>query len=197
MSRVLNSYKICINKKFHEDDLMKGAYIAITHATRVPPHIGMIINNKYHSLTVKGQETDKNVHALVKNSIIRKIPSVFIKVKQHSTFSYEYLNEHFISNVQQFTKVEAGKATCLSPVKLFFEEVYGLPLEKINYIFDLLPLLEKQGLIERVSSLCIEESEFQLPFYSFDEINKEIEKANKEIKQIKNTSLQPFLKVKV
>jgi hypothetical protein len=188
--RAQNKYKINISRSVTENDLVNGIFLSIIHAKRIPPHIGMIINNCYHSLTIKGQEINQRPEILIKNSRIRQIPSLFIKIKSHPIFSSDYLNEHFISNVGQFQKVEAGKTTCLSPVKLFFEETYNLSMSGINYVFDLLPLLEKNGLIENITSMNIEGDEFQLPVYSFDEINTGIDKAMAEIREIKDSKLK-------
>ena len=174
------TYKIKINKSFDEQDLSYGLYIAVIHATRIPPHIGMISDKSYHSLSIKGQDINVPIAALIKNTNIRKIPTLFIKIKSHPTFSAIYLREHFITNVQQFDRVDVGVATCLSPIKLFFEEVYGIPMKNVNYLYELLPLLESEGLIEAISSIHIEEKTYQLPVYTNKEINAGIELVRKE-----------------
>ena len=184
--QVINSYSINIDIPFCEEDLANGVHLTILHASRIPPHIGMVINNHYHSLSIKGQEIDQSVVALIKNSKIRRIPSLFLKIRSHPNFSNEQLNELFISSVKQFYKVESGKATCMSPVKLFFE-AYQLPMNNVNYLFDLLPKLYEAGSIENVSSLFIEGSEFTLPVYTFEDINKGIDLANTEIREIKRS----------
>src|SRR3989344_358672 len=177
------TYKIKIDKQFDEADLSKGLYIAVIHATRVPPHIGIISDKTYHSLSIKGQDINTPIVALIKNSGARKIPTVFIKIKSHPTFSDIYLREHFITNVQKFERVDVGVATCLSPIKLFFEEVYSIPMKDVNYLYELLPLLESKGLIESLSSMNVDIETYQLPFYT----NKEIEAGIKEVrKEFKN-----------
>ncbi|MBA3706734.1 MAG: hypothetical protein H0W84_12785 [Bacteroidetes bacterium] len=180
--KTLIPYKLEINKTFNEDDLLKGLYIAVIHATRIPPHIGIIADKQYHSLSIKGQNINTSVNALLKNSTIRKIPTLFIKIKGHMTFSDAYLNEHFITNVQQFQRVDTGVATCLSPIKLFFEETYDVPMKEINYLYDLLPALHKEGLIEHISSLFVDEKKYQLPFYTSNEINEGIDQIRSEFK---------------
>lgn len=175
-------YKIKIDKEFDEQELSKGIFIAVIHATRIPPHIGMIIDKSYHSLSVKGQDINIPIAALIKNSTIRKIPSLFIKVKSHPTFSDIYLREHFITNVQQFERVDVGIATCLSPIKLFFEEAYGVSMKDINYLYELLPLLESKDLIESFSALNLDKKNYQLPFYTNKEINAGIDEVRKEFK---------------
>lgn len=173
-------YKIKIDKSFDEQDLSKGLFIAVVHATRIPPHIGIVVDKSYHSLSIKGQDIDTPIAALIKNSNIRKIPTLFIKIKSHPTFSSIYLREHFITNVQQFERVDVGIATCLSPIKLFFEEVYGVSMKKVNYLYELLPVLESEGLIESISSIHIDEKAYHLPAYTNKEINAGIELVRKE-----------------
>jgi hypothetical protein len=175
--QLTNPYQLNINKQFTEDDLLKGVYIAVIHATRTPPHIGLIINGKYNSLTIKGQDIDVSVAALIKNTTQRQIPSLFIKIKPHSTFSDTYLNEHFITNIQQFPKVAIAIATCLSPVKLFFDEVYNVSMDNINYLFELIPKLNSEGLVENISTLFVDAQKYQLPVYTSTEINQGIEQA--------------------
>ena len=174
------TYKIKIDKQFEESDLSKGLYIAVIHATRIPPHIGMIADKSYHSLSIKGQDINTPIKALIKNSNIRKIPSLLIKIKSHPTFSDIYLREHFITNVQQFERVDVGVATCLSPIKLFFEEVYSISMKDVNYLYELLPVLESEGLIESISSLHLDVINYQLPVYTNKEINAGIDLVRKE-----------------
>lgn len=166
---------LLIDKSFDEKELLKGVYIAIVHATRVPPHIGLIICGKYHSLTVKGQDINTPVEALIKNTVQRKIPSLFVKIKPHTTFSEAYLKEHFITNIQQFPRVDVGVATCLSPIKLFFSEAYNLHLDNVNFLYELIPMLYKEQLITSTTALFVDDVEFTLPIYTQKEIDKGIE----------------------
>ena len=183
MEKLTIPYKLSINKQFNENDLLKGLYIVVIHATRIPPHIGLIADGKFHSLTIKGQDINTSLEALIKNSNLRKIPSLFIKIKNHSTFSVPYLKEHFISNIQQFPKVDIAVATCLSPVKLFFEEVYNVSMSNVNYLFELIPKLYSEGLIENISSLFVDEDTYELPVYSDEEINTGIAQVRNEFKE--------------
>ena len=53
------SYKLKIDSPLNEIDLQTGLYIVIINASKVPPHIGLIIDNKYHSLNIKGRDINK------------------------------------------------------------------------------------------------------------------------------------------
>lgn len=174
---------LSINKQFNEDDLLKGLYIAVVHATRIPPHIGLIMDGKYYSLSIKGQDINTTVTALIKNTKQRKIPSIFIKIRSHNTFSTTYLKEHFITNIQQFPKVDIGVATCLSPIRLFFDEVYNVSMNEINYLFELVPKLYSEDLIENTFALFVDEKKYQLPVYTAAEINAGIQQVKNDLKK--------------
>lgn len=170
-------------KKFTEEELYDGVYIVVMHATRIPPHIGMIIDKQYHSLTIKGWDINTPIRALIKNIEQRKIPSLFIKIKPHATFSNAYMREHFILNIQQFPRVDKDVATCLSPIKLFFDEVYDVRMQEINFLFDLLPHLFEDDLIECSSTLFVNEANYELPVYTQQELDAEIELARMETRK--------------
>jgi len=136
---------IHINGEVQADEIKKGIYLVLLHANRVPPHIGMMMDNVYHSLSIKGQELNVSGEALLKNIALRKIPSVFLEIQRHPVFSNDYLGECFAEQVKQFDKVNAQGNTCLSPVKLFFCEFYALDGSKIDLVFDLLDGLDKNS----------------------------------------------------
>lgn len=184
----IQSSLVTITQPFDETQLQKGVYMVVIHATRTPPHIGLIIGGNYHSLSVKGHDINTSVAALIKNCVQRKISSLFIKIKTHTTFSENYQKEHFISNIKQFPKVDIGVATCLSPIKLFFNEVYNVPLKNINYLFELMPLLYSEQLIETTSALFIDEQQFALPIYTQTEINKGIQEVKNLTTSLKQNS---------
>ena len=78
----MSRHELYITQSFYANAVKKGIYLVLLHANRVPPHIGMMIDNEYHSLTIKGQELSISGNALLKNIGLRKIPTVFIKIKK-------------------------------------------------------------------------------------------------------------------
>jgi hypothetical protein len=68
----LQNYPVHITEEFGLTDLSKGIYLVITEAKRIPPHIGLMVNGKYSSLTVKGNEVEVQAGVLLKNIMLRK-----------------------------------------------------------------------------------------------------------------------------
>lgn len=178
--------QIYISQSFYANAIKRGIYLVLVYADRIPPHIGMLIDNEYHSLSIKGQEINVPGNALLKNIGLRKIPTVFIKIKKHPVFSNQYLNESFIEQVKLFDKVNTEGNTCLSPIKLFFDEYYAIKKENIRLIFDLLAYLKKNDFIEETSGMNlseIKENIFYLQPYNESDLKSKI---IDEIEKIKN-----------
>ena len=154
----MSRHELYITQSFYANAVKKGIYLVLLHANRVPPHIGMMIDNEYHSLTIKGQELSISGNALLKNIGLRKIPTVFIKIKKHPVFSNQHLNESFIEQVKLFDKVNPEGNTCLSPIKLFFEEYFAIKKDKIHLVFDLLNALKENDFIEETCGMNLGET---------------------------------------
>lgn len=104
--------------------LSKGTWLVLLHASRIPPHIGLMINGNYNSLTIKERELNVKLEALLKIISQKKIETLFVKIIKHQVFSEEFQLLTFQEQPKQFTVVKENEATCLSPIKLFFEEFY-------------------------------------------------------------------------
>jgi hypothetical protein len=166
-------------------DLKNGIFLVILHATRIPPHIGMLFNGAYHSLNVKGRDIGVPLEALLKNISIRKLPALFLEIKTDALVQVA-LSDAFISQVKCFQRVEVGVATCLSPIKLFFEESMQLNMSAIHYLWQLIPLLQEKEMCGNAYGLFLntvpEQNSFCLPHYTMNEINKGIEQVRNEYK---------------
>ncbi len=185
-----NNFEIQITPEFHENELKQGIWIAIIHATRIPPHIGLIINGAYHSLTIKGQEINIAPAVMLKNIGIRKIPSFFCKIKPHPVFSLDYLNDAFVLLITKHPKVSIGGATCFTPVKEFFTEFYCLHDDPLKFVFNLFPELYENDLIIRSHALNLNENSsansFMMPTYNAADVSNCIHLACDEIELIKD-----------
>lgn len=179
------AYGIPITDQYKEDQLKKGVYLVLLNANQIPPHIGLLIDNMYHSLTIKGRELNISGSVLLKNISLRKICTVFIKLKKHPVFSNNFLNESFIEQVKLFDKVNENKNTCMSPVRLFMEEFYVIPGKNAHLIFDLLAALTENDFIERTYGTNMDELKrniFYLQTYNETDLQKQIIKELQKIK---------------
>ena len=171
-------YKIKVSNISDLQELSKNTWIVILHASRTPPHIGILVDGNYNSLTIKGHELNINISVLLKTIQQKKIESLFIQLKRHPVFSTNYQLEICQHHIKQFIQVN-NEATCLSPVKLFLQEFYVIPLHEKELLFELVERLKQNDYIHKTIGFNVEENisheEFQLPIYSNTELQKVIE----------------------
>lgn len=170
-----NSYTLTVSEKTSQQDLSKGTWLVVLHATRIPPHIGILIDGNYNSLTIKGHELNVSLEVLLKMIQQKKIETLFIQLKKHPVFSTEYQKEICQLYIQQFTQVKPNEASCLSPVKLFLQEFYAVSLNEQELLFELVERVKQNQYITSVLGLNIEnkvdeQNEISLPIYTNQEL---------------------------
>jgi hypothetical protein len=157
--------------------LNKGAWLAILHAQRTPPHVGLIFSGFYSSLTIKERELDLRAEVLIKTITQKHIESIFLKVVPHPVFSIEHQKEMFTEHLMKYTKVKQNESTCLTPVKNFFNEFYALNSNENELLYDFVKKLSENHFIEKAALANVNfENGIELPHYSTDELNERIRK---------------------
>lgn len=165
---------------FREDDLKKGTWITLLHARRIPPHVGLIIDGNYNSLTIKGQELNVSIEVLLKLISQRNIEAFFIRLVEHPVYSTDYQLRIFQETIKQFDSVKTS-LTCLHPVKLFFREFYALQLHENELLFDFLFRLNANNFIEAFSTQNFSSEILEIPFYTKEKLQSKIEQSRREI----------------
>lgn len=160
---------------FESEKLKKGTWLVLLHAQRIPPHIGIIISGNYNSLTIKEREMNINPEPLLKTIAQKKIKSVFIKIAEHPVFSNDHRLSIFQEHLKKFEVVKQFEATCLSPIKLYFQEFYAVPVNEESLLFDFLQELEKNNYLDMAMPLNMElTNTIELPYYNKEELNEKI-----------------------
>lgn len=169
----LSDYTIRLNSA-EPESLHKGLWIVILHANRIPPHIGLLFDGKYCSLNLKGIESDIDLPVLLRKIDMQQIESLFVKMIPHPVFSYNFLHEHFNTELSNFERVTA-ETTCFAPVKNFFKENYLLKHEDFRYIYQLFPVLYKEKMIAGAFGMNLREnSAFHFREYTSQDIENKL-----------------------
>jgi hypothetical protein len=175
---IQSPYTLSVTDSFKEEIILKNTWIVILHASRTPPHVGVLIDGNYSSLTIKGHELDIKSAILLKTIQQKKIETLFIQLKKHPVFSTNYQNEIYQYYIKQFTQVKANEASCLSPVKLFLQEFYAITENKKELLFELMEHLKQNQYIDMVHGLNVndklEDGEFSLPMYTNEQLQEVI-----------------------
>ncbi|MBL7920106.1 MAG: hypothetical protein JNJ40_07305 [Bacteroidia bacterium] len=156
--------------------LQKDIWLVVLHANRVPPHIGLMINGNYNSLTIKGHEINVSSEALLKIISQKKIESIFIKLKKNPVFSYDHQLEMLQEMISKFENVRQYEATCLSPLKLFFEHFYAVTNIEEELYFDLMKRMNENEYFEfaSASNFDLHNGFLELPYYTVEQLHQTI-----------------------
>ena len=154
--------------------LEDSTYLLILHADKQPVHLTLVVENLFYSLTYKNCDTDLPIEKILKMIHIKKIPCLWIKLKQPAfPLKAKGVSEMF----KQFPPLQANQ-TCLNPIwellKLHYKIPQGKPL-----VFGLLDSLSEHQLIEQISSSFIPNSEsgnFSMKRYDIDVVEDRIMK---------------------
>lgn len=166
--------------------LMRDIYLVMMHINRIPPHILISVNGKLFSLGVKGHLVGEDLTLYLRTIRKYKIETLFIKLIVPDILTIGQLQETITKITLSFPRIEPGlnlpdgsTITCLTPVKYFCSNIYNTEITGVKFIFDLLPKLEKQGVISNSYHLNMEKSllpdnNFALNTYTMFEVNENI-----------------------
>ena len=180
----MSKYPIHITSEISIERLQKGLFIFIFRATKIPPHLGVIVNGKLYDITSVGPNIDLPIADFYKTAIKRNTEVVFFELINQTTTD---LNQLITEKVSEYWKVTSN-TSCLNPIKDFVSEVYNIDVSKARFIFELLPILFEKELIKSTSQLNlsnkINKNTFELTKYSEKDIENCIAALHRKEKAI-------------
>lgn len=153
----------------------KKNYLVLQNIQRIPPHIGLVIQNKYYSTAVAGVKTNLPFETVLKNIYQKNIPTLILELDEIA-ISEEKLTEIF----ENYGPLNAPEKSCLFPIM----DVLSIAFQKdftAEFVFELIPVLNEMKKLKRIYSLHLSSSyphDFRLKEYSRNEINYCIDQLN-------------------
>lgn len=142
--------------------LNTGTYILLLHANAIPPHLELLVDGGLYAISVKGPKLKSPLAVQIRNIKQHRIPALFVKLNTnvvvHGTSLYKQAENETLS----YRKVQAGGITCLSPIKSFCAQLFGIDISEVNFVYDLLRLLDEDGHIASIYHYNME------PYLKFD-----------------------------
>lgn len=167
----------------YKEVLTSGLWLILAGIKDTPPHIALINEAKYYSLSTRKVDCGSPLEKFM-NAIERKhIPSLFVRLetKKNLTFSLEKF-------YKDLPPLGSNENTCISPIKDLFAEYYSPEFASVDYVFELLALAEKKKiLIECISPLCKYTCTniVTLPKYNITQIRNKIEALSSQFTSFK------------
>jgi len=143
----------------------QGIHLWVIHAEKIPPHIGLSIDNYYFSLKANGRDDAIQVNSILQIISKKEIGTLLIKLKSNTT-----LNQ-MKAEFDKFESAQDLNSTCLVPIK----RCLNAP-KKILKLSDLLHYLKAEGEILSVFGLHLNNDYKGIEKYSTIEIQQRITK---------------------
>lgn len=122
---------------------LQGDFLVFLHADKVPPHLGICVQDQFLSLKISGVEM-LSQEILFRSIQLKKIPSLFLKLDVPTSGEDLLLMSKNIFNGSNSLD---ENTTCLDPIKVWSRFVFSINPHGINSIHDLMPLLEEKGVL--------------------------------------------------
>lgn len=150
-------------------DWKKRTYILLIRPENVPPHLALMVQGQYFSMSVKGHSLGDEGQIWLDKLSRKKIPVLWVEVDNLSTGLVQ-------SKFEQSIKDTAlGQVTCLHPIKTIFEV-------QASFIFELLPQLSNHNKVIAYAMTPKANNQITIPEYTTEEILQYI----KSLKQRQN-----------
>ena len=168
-----------------DETLYSGLWLVLVGINEIPPHIALISTGKYYSLSTRKVDCGSSLERLI-NTLKRKhISSLFIKIEGQNTEDITSKPNLILENIyKNLQPLKSTENTCLSPIKEFFANSYSDEFASIQYIFELLALAQKKGLIGEYISLFPIDNDAKsitLPKYTMEQIKNRIHEISLQI----------------
>lgn len=174
-------FKILNLQPLIEEQLYTGVYLLILNARTIPPHLCLTVSGKVYGISTKGPTFDKDVNIYLNHIKKHNVESVFVKLKLPSVYTDEQMLSSVRRVVKAYPRVDVGAATCLSPIKEFMHSTYQTEVHDVHLLFDLLPKLQAQNIIEGYYQMNLDNAmlkgELLMKRYSVFEVNEAVIKA--------------------
>lgn len=170
-----NSFTLNSTPFKSETEFATGLWLTLVGTNEIPPHIALISDGKYYSLSAYKVDCGSPVERVINILERKQIPSLFIQFKTTVVGLQNFEPLQWIyKNLQPLESIDN---TCLSPIKEFFTENISNDFADVNYVFELLALSENKGLIKECISLFCENTNsnrITLPKYTKVQIRNKI-----------------------
>jgi hypothetical protein len=167
------SFSLNVRLLKSEAELNNGLWLILVAINGTPPHIALINEAKYYSLSTRKVDCGNSLEKFISVIERKHIPTLFvhIEIKKNIDLSLEKI-------YRDLQPLGNSENTCLSPIKELFAGNISPKFASTNYVFELLSMAEKMSLIKEC--LCVfcqdtNSNSITLPKYTMAQIKTKIQ----------------------
>lgn len=152
------------------------SFILVQNTDQIPPHISLVVDGNYFSVSVSGVKTEMDFNSVLKNIELKKIPCLILEIDD-IRYSSDAISDIF----KHYGRLDKPEKSCLFPIIDLLNRAYGL-IHESEFVYELIIELEKNGHLKGIYHLNLEsklkQDSFLFPKYERDDIRFCIDKLN-------------------
>lgn len=172
------SERIIRNIRPLEESMEERSFILIQHTDQIPPHISLVVDGNYFSVSVSGVKTEVDVLSVLKNIQLKNIPCLILEITP-----IKYSSGAIAETFQHYGRLDQPEKSCLFPIIGLLNKAYGY-LHESEFIFELIRELDKNKNLLAIYQLNLEkklqQDSFLFPDYKREDIRFCINQLNEK-----------------
>jgi len=163
-------YSLEVTPLLSPEEVQTGLWLAMAGVDDIPPHIALINEGLYYSVSAKKVETGVPLTSFFKAISRRSVPTLLIKFRNST------LRSPLSFFFEKYPLLGSGNHSCLWPVRDVFAELFSEKYSKATLVFELLAMAQADNLIVECKALFLEQGQgrISLPKYTHTQIREKI-----------------------
>ncbi len=159
------------------EELQTGTWLMLLYADKIPPHLALLADGKYYSLTANEVQIGLDIEPFWRTIQSKSIPSIFVQIE--SVPNAELLAAEFSA----YQTAVPGSITCLNPIRNYLNRLHQLPVYDVEFVFHLVDRLEEYDMLLASRHVHLRDKlsggSYQLMKYTVEEIFERIAQLQK------------------
>lgn len=151
-------------------ELSSGSWLVLFNAHQTPPHLGILSNGQYYSLTFEEVTLAAAVGSVQRLVETKALPTLFVGLHVSA-------NE-IDASFAKYERAIPGEITCLHPIKDWLSSNCDLQLDAIQFVFELIPILFAANVLGKATHVhltsYLNRNQFTLRTYTLQDIYQRI-----------------------
>lgn len=136
------------------EEIQQGLFLVMAGIDDIPPHIALINDGLYYSVSAKKVEAGVPVANFLKAISRKNVPTLFVAIKSPLQGRYRGAADFF----ESYPTLGNGEHSCLWPVRDFFAEAFSAKYKTATLVFELLAMAQQDNILVGCKSVFVEPS---------------------------------------
>lgn len=147
-------YFLEVSRLLSPEEVQSGLWLVMAGVDDIPPHIALINDGLYYSVSAKKVETGVPIANFFKAISRKSVPTLFVQIKESPHLGGV---RGAVGAFQKYLTLGNGDHSCLWPVRDVFAEIFSKKYKNASLVFELLKMAQEDSLLLGCKALFAEQ----------------------------------------